>query len=182
MYSAQNRFDKSNLQIINVSSGDGELVYLNSNLQSKLAGVKSIGDWSDLITTILNNFDSSYPYAYGDSPMYSLSKALLNVGTQILHRELFSSTSDVACSSSIRNVEKILRGAQRSLEMDIRTFASKDIKSQERHGKPMHNGKALSVCPGNFLSPMSTEEEILDSADVNEVAKVLSFHFLFGLT
>ena len=61
--------------------------------------------------------------------MYSVSKAILNVGTQILQKEI-DQTYDLS-----------------------------------------NRFKIISVCPGNFISPMSTSEELKSAAPIETVAQ-----------
>lgn len=69
-------------------------------------------------------FDQEREYAFGPTPMYSVSKAFLNVGTKLL---------------------------QSAYEKNKRS-------------------RVIAVCPGNFLSPMSTAEETLDAICVGQAA------------
>ena len=60
--------------------------------------------------------------------MYSLSKALLNTGTKLLHEKM-------------------------------------------KHNNK--NSVIFSFCPGNFVSPMSSTEELVDAIPANEVAEFI---------
>eukprot|EP01041_Mallomonas_annulata_P008371 gene8371-17252_t len=77
-----------NISIINISSGDGELSFVHTDLQHKLLSLQSIEEWFTLINTLLTDpFDTSFEYAYGDTPMYSLSKAFLNTAIRIINNQ-----------------------------------------------------------------------------------------------
>lgn len=71
------------------------------------------------------NFDSHFEYAYGETPFYSLSKALLNAYTRVRANEVDS------------------------------------------------NVRIYSVCPGNFQSPMSTEEEVGSQIPIDNAASAI---------
>ena len=115
--------NESALNVVNVSSGEGERVFLHSEVANKLRSISTFDEWDNYITHLLNNYDSEFEYGFGDSPFYSLSKALLNTATRLLHQEY---------SPHVR---------------------------------------AIAVCPGNFISPMSTEEEMLDARSALSVAE-----------
>ena len=75
-------------------------------------------------------FDSSMEYAFGSTPMYSVSKALLNIGTKLLNMR-------VTCGS---------------VDQKINVY---------------------SVCPGNFISPMSSIEEISNACSAEDAAQFI---------
>ena len=77
------------------------------------------------ITELQCNFDSQFEYAYGETPFYSLSKALLNAYTRVRANEV---------------------------EQNVRIF---------------------SVCPGNFQSPMSTDEELGSQIPIDNAASAI---------
>ena len=52
-----------------------------------------IQDWQHYLRQLENTFDPNFEYAYGSTPMYSLSKSLLNVYTRIAHQERSNSLS-----------------------------------------------------------------------------------------
>ena len=85
-----------------------------------------IQDWQQYLGYLETSFDPHFEYAYGTTPMYSLSKALLNVYTRIAHQERWNSYDRI-----------------------------------------------LSVCPGNFHSPMTTEEERENLLSTDMVASTL---------
>lgn len=73
--------------VVNVSSGDGELCYLHSSVQDQLSQLQTIDELHLYIKQILLSHSATFEYAFGDTPFYSLSKALLNRGTQLLHSQ-----------------------------------------------------------------------------------------------
>ena len=77
------------------------------------------------ITELQCNFDSQFEYAYGETPFYSLSKAMLNAYTRVRANEV---------------------------EQNVRIF---------------------SVCPGNFQSPMSTDEELGSQIPIDNAASAI---------
>lgn len=106
--------------IINVSSGDGEQQFLNSEIISSLNSCSSIEDLKANAGRLIERFDDSFEYAYGLTPMYSLSKAFLNKATQLVHRDL-------------------------------------EIRGESKQTR------IVAVCPGNFQSVMTSEDELNDS-------------------
>jgi NAD(P)-dependent dehydrogenase (short-subunit alcohol dehydrogenase family) len=89
-----------------------------------LDAVSSLQDWKKYIHEMPARFDPNMEYAFGESPMYSVSKALLNVLTRVIHKE-----SPAGCHLRV-----------------------------------------VSVCPGNVISPMSTEEEKLTAIPAEDAA------------
>ncbi len=75
--------------ILHVSSGDGELVYLNTLLQSALNGATS---QRDVLRTLVRAAPPREAFgtqpAHGPTPAYALSKAALNALTRIAAAEL----------------------------------------------------------------------------------------------
>lgn len=117
------------LRVVNVSSGDGQLVYLDSTLSREVAGLDSLVEWHSFCEALIRDATSTLharQLAHGDTPAYSVSKALLNRGAWLLHREAAASVA--SCS-------------------------------------------VVSVCPGNFQSPMSTPEEAEDSVSAADAAE-----------
>ena len=118
--------------VVNISSGDGELAWLHSDLAKSIARLDTLADWYAFVSKERNHWrGEEFEYAYGNSPMYSLSKALLNAGTRALHNHVERPSSNMALSPS---------------------------------------RKVISVCPGNFASPMSTEEEREGASSPEEAA------------
>lgn len=118
--------ESCDVTVVNVSSGDGELTWLHSDLAAAIEGINTFVEWHNFVGNERDNWrGEGFEYAYGDTPMYSVSKALLNAGTRVLHEGL-------------------------SVDCRVR--------------------KIISVCPGNFPSPMSTEEEIKDASSPDEAA------------
>ena len=74
--------------IVNISSGEGELVYLNSKIRKNLEMINDIDTWKKYVLSLHNlHDDDEIEVAFGDTPWYSLSKALLNHATLLLHRQ-----------------------------------------------------------------------------------------------
>lgn len=141
------RRNRRRISVVNISSGDGEQVYLHPSVASVLfptatsePSLPVVDSLSTLqhyvVDRFLDNFDSSVEFAFssGGTPSYSLSKALLNRATQLMHEE---------CQQMIKD---------RGYVDDVRV---------------------VSVCPGNFASSMSTAEELMseDLRSVSEAAK-----------
>jgi len=80
-------FINKEVRVVNISSGEGELIFLHSKLQKELQGITTIQEWRSTLATHFSpqHFDSDLEYAYGDTPMYSVSKAYLNKASQLLH-------------------------------------------------------------------------------------------------
>lgn len=80
---------KVRISIINISSGDGELSYLNSELQAIIDKICTMEDWKRVVSKYLeaDNFYPSTEYAYGETPMYSVSKAFFNRASRLLNKE-----------------------------------------------------------------------------------------------
>ncbi|EKX38401.1 hypothetical protein GUITHDRAFT_115540 [Guillardia theta CCMP2712] len=75
--------------IINISSGDGELACLNSELQRLLKEVQSESDLESLLRELWEGTClRGQELAFGPTPAYSVSKAALNVLTRIQAREI----------------------------------------------------------------------------------------------
>mmetsp|Transcript_33732 Transcript_33732/g.54307 ORF Transcript_33732/g.54307 Transcript_33732/m.54307 type:complete len:402 (+) Transcript_33732:153-1358(+) len=73
--------------IINLSSSEGELHYLNSDLAARLEKISMGSDIAllqDMLGEVLDTFDPDFEYAFGESPFYSVSKAAVNAITRIL--------------------------------------------------------------------------------------------------
>lgn len=114
--------------VLNISSGDGELAWLHSDLAELIAGLDSLAEWQSFTRKERDQWrGKEFEYAYGSSPMYSFSKSLLNAGTRALHNHIIGSP-----------------------------YPSRRV--------------VLAVCPGNFASPMSTQEEQEGTASPEDVA------------
>lgn len=84
--------------VINISSGDGERLYLNSNLAAALDKISSVGQLKSFISDVLlDQFRPSTEYAFGPTPFYSVSKALLNKATELCHAESQSNMRVISC-------------------------------------------------------------------------------------
>ncbi|KAJ1637735.1 hypothetical protein T492DRAFT_859710 [Pavlovales sp. CCMP2436] len=70
-------------RVVNVSSGDGERVYLHSSVLELLDRSQTLAELSRGVLVMLCNFDTRIEYAHGPTPAYSWSKALLNRATQL---------------------------------------------------------------------------------------------------
>lgn len=71
-------------RIVNVSSGDGELVFLHSSVRALLAECETLDDLKHAGSGVVRRFDAQIEYAYGPTPAYSWSKAMLNRATQLM--------------------------------------------------------------------------------------------------
>lgn len=112
--------------VINVSSGDGELALLHSDIQRDLNKLTTMEQWENCVFQYMNDYrGDDFEYAFGETPIYSLSKAFLNVGTKILW------------------------------------------KSFPRHYR------LLAVCPGNFQSSMTMDNDSDDVLTPDEAARYL---------
>ena len=80
--------EKVKLSIINISSGDGELVYLQTAFKDELLKIKSLVELEDFILTLHNRNCNDIVYSNGETPCYSLSKALLNRFTVLFSNEI----------------------------------------------------------------------------------------------
>lgn len=76
-----------NITVINVSSGDGEIALLHSDIQQEISSLNTLEEWENCIHQHINNYKSDFEYAYGSTPFYSLSKAFLNAGTRLLWKQ-----------------------------------------------------------------------------------------------
>ncbi len=81
------RIDHIKCTVVNISSGDGELSYLHSDIQKRIKKVKNLKELKSLARSLAIFYDQDIEYAFGPTPTYSVSKALLNKGTYLLHRE-----------------------------------------------------------------------------------------------
>ena len=108
--------------IVNISSGDGELAFLDSDVARWVQSTDSLHRLqTDMASWLLPTTQQAHrETAVGATPAYSLSKAVLNRFTQLL--------------------------------------------SEQRHALPVAV-RVVSVCPGNFLSPLTTDEERLQRFD-----------------
>jgi NAD(P)-dependent dehydrogenase (short-subunit alcohol dehydrogenase family) len=105
--------DLPSLEIINISSGDGESVNIHSEINRRLRDtVHTVDELALYMNELIESFNAKYEYAFGMSPMYSLSKRLLNKATELFHHQ----------------------------------YGDESVKF-------------IACCPGNVLSPMTTEDE-----------------------
>lgn len=80
--------------VINISSGEGELCLLHSDISSAIQRIQSLPDLLLYSEELVHKFDAKFEYAFGGTlgtPMYSLSKAILNRGTALLHEQFQAS-------------------------------------------------------------------------------------------
>lgn len=89
----QRRMD-AKISIVNISSGDGESVFITSTIYDNIQQLKTISEYFNYIHSLVASHDESFEYAFGESPGYSLSKALLNRGTILLHDFCQSKAND----------------------------------------------------------------------------------------
>ena len=73
------------LTIVNISSGDGEVVYLSPAIQAQVSNLDTFNQWTWYLEYLLTTYNPQVEYGFGETPMYSLSKALLNSFTRIFH-------------------------------------------------------------------------------------------------
>jgi NAD(P)-dependent dehydrogenase (short-subunit alcohol dehydrogenase family) len=87
------------LRVLNVSSGDGELVYLNSALQDEFRRASSVRTLLQLLARVTppRQTIGGAP-AHSPTPAYSVSKAALNALTRILAGEHAGGTSELCAS------------------------------------------------------------------------------------
>lgn len=87
-------------KVVNMSSGDGELVYFCDDLRKQLVELAYLDNTNDLIDKaefLIQNIIGrpldklENEIIFGDQPAYKLSKALLNCFTQVIARESISS-------------------------------------------------------------------------------------------
>lgn len=74
-------------RVINVSSGDGELVYLHSTVRDQLLACSTVQELERCVHSLVRTFDQQLEYAHGPTPAYSVSKAVLNRATRLLAAE-----------------------------------------------------------------------------------------------
>lgn len=48
------------LTIVNISSGDGELVYLNSSIREEIKSIKNVMQWNSFIESITKLYNKGY--------------------------------------------------------------------------------------------------------------------------
>jgi len=70
--------------VVNISSGEGELVYLCSRLQELLPSIESVDELCRVMEACIDDAEGGEELAFGPTPSYSVSKAGLNALTRIL--------------------------------------------------------------------------------------------------
>lgn len=85
--------------VVNVSSGDGELANLHSSLARDIEQLDSMGDLLGFISRLqgMDLDEQPMELAAGPSPLYSLSKALLNRATHLQHLSAPAGMRIIAC-------------------------------------------------------------------------------------
>lgn len=92
-------------RIINVSSGDGERVFLHSSVREQLEACGTVSDLGRAAALMLRSFDPTVEYASGPTPAYSWSKAILNRATQMLAADICEAEDvllNAACPGDVR--------------------------------------------------------------------------------
>jgi len=51
---------KKTLKIINISSGDGELIYLNSKIRDDIKSIKNLDQWTNYVDSIKKLYSKGY--------------------------------------------------------------------------------------------------------------------------
>ena len=67
-----------------ISSGDGERQMIHSRVIEDLDRIETLSVLCDYIIHLLDTFDSAMEYAHGPTPMYSLSKLMMNKAALLL--------------------------------------------------------------------------------------------------
>ena len=176
-YLHDDRYDCNQLTVINISSGDGERCYLHSTIAQALDNINDLQSLDDYVAKLLHNHDtnnkSCIEYAYGDTPMYSLSKAILNKYTELKHLQVMhlitSSSSSLSPPSLASSSSSFISTTLTSPSSTERTMY---LSSTSR---TVHSDRIriFSYCPGNIDSPMSTAEELLSAVPVEEAVRYL---------
>ena len=128
------------LQVINVSSGDGQLCYLDSALAASVSALDSIDAWERFCREIQPPAPTALggggelAFSPGGTPAYSVSKALLTKGSALLQREWDKQTPPTTTTTRTRS-------------------------SSSGGSGGILRRQALCLCPGDFLSPMSSASE-----------------------
>ena len=132
------------LQVINVSSGDGQLCYLDSALAASVSALDSIDAWERFCREIQPPAPTALggggelAFSPGGTPAYSVSKALLTKGSALLQREWDKPEQTPPPPTTTR---------------------TKTRSSSSGGGGGILRRQALCLCPGDFLSPMSSASE-----------------------
>ena len=174
-YLHDDRYDCNQLTVINISSGDGERCYLHSTIAQALDNINDLQSLDDYVAKLFHNHDtnskSCIEYAYGDTPMYSLSKAILNKYTELKHLQVmdFITSSSSSSSSSLASSSS---SSSTTLTSPSSTTRTMYLSSTSRL---VHSDRIriFSYCPGNIDSPMSTAEELLSAVPVEEAVRYL---------
>ena len=162
------------ISVINISSGDGETCNLNSQVAHSIESINSSTDLDTYIVHLMDSYDSSVEYAHGPTPMYSLSKALLNKSTILMHAE---HRPKLVTNQFLRAHKhaNIMNGCMNSLDESIDRFGATTIELPTAESKVVNTAtdtgvRILACCPGNIASPMSTPEEMLTTVPVSFAA------------
>ena len=119
------------LTVLFVSSGDGERIMIHSKVIEEIDTIHSLTGLCRYMNKLVDEFDDEMEFAFGPSPMYSLSKLLMNKSMLLLQQE-------------VGNINE-------------------KVGKNKKHG----DMRCISVCPGNFLSSMSTKEELEEEQAVS---------------
>jgi len=176
IYLHDDRYKSNQLTIINISSGDGERCYLHSSIAQALDDINDLHSLDKYVNELIYNhghhINSCVEYAYGDTPMYSLSKALLNKYTELKHLEVVTAMMTISSSVSLSNSSTSSSTSSSSSSSP----SSLALLSTTAPSFRSNRIRIFSFCPGNIDSPMSTTEELLTIVPV-EVA----VHYLYEI-
>lgn len=79
----------TSVTIVNISSQDGDLSYLHSDLVEHLGRLDSKQAWEEYVERERTAWrGSDFEYAFGETPLYSFSKAVFNAATKLLSQEV----------------------------------------------------------------------------------------------
>ena len=80
---------ETTVTIVNISSQDGELSRLHSDLAEHIRRLNSQKEWENFVNRERDAWrGSDFEYALGETPLYSFSKAVFTTATKILSRDV----------------------------------------------------------------------------------------------
>ena len=80
---------ETTVTIVNISSQDGELSRLHSDLAEHIRRLNSQKEWENFVNRERDAWrGSDFEYAFGETPLYSFSKAVFTTATKILSRDV----------------------------------------------------------------------------------------------
>jgi len=82
-----NKGSDAKMIVINISSGEGELCYLSSNIEKRFRSSQTVKDLMQAVKDLELGHDGNTELAFGPTPAYSVSKAALNAAVRLLHLE-----------------------------------------------------------------------------------------------